>query len=137
MMKSLLKYILVCLTAVFSVSCIENDLSYPDAPAWFTSLSLEGQKTVTIDDASCTIDVVMGETADMSHVRVLDYSLTDDAEVVGGMPVYLDFTDTVQLTLRVYEDYVWTIKASQPVERYIRCDNQVGDAQIDADENGA
>lgn len=137
MMKSFLKYILVCLMAIFSVSCIENDLSYPDAPAWFTSLSLEGQKTVTIDNASCTIDVVMGETADMNHVRVLDYSLTDDAEVVGGMPVYLDLTDTVQLTLRVYEDYVWTIKASQPVERYIRCDNQVGEAQIDADEKVA
>lgn len=137
MMKSFMKYVITALAIMLSVSCIENDISYPDAPAWFTSLDLEGQRTVIIDNASCTIDVVMGESADMSHVKVLGYTLTDDAEVVGGMPEYLDLTDTVQLTLRVYEDYEWTITASQPFERYIRCDNQVGEAEIYVDEKVA
>lgn len=137
MMKSFMKYVITALATMLSVSCIENDISYPDAPAWFTSLELEGQRTVIIDNASCTIDVVMGESADMSHVKVLGYTLTDGAEVVGGMPEYLDLTDTVQLTLRVYEDYEWTITASQPFERYIRCDNQVGEAEIYVDEKVA
>lgn len=136
-MKNMFRNIILGLIAITAVSCIENDLSYPDVTVTFTSFEVEGQKSVAIDDASRTIDIVMGENADMSRVKVLGYSLTNDGEVVGGMPEYLDLTDTVRLTVRVYEDDVWTIKASQPVERYIRCDNQIGDAEIDADEKVA
>lgn len=136
-MRKMFRNIILGLIAIVVVSCIENDLSYPDVTVTFTSFEVEGQKSVAIDDASRTIDIVMGESADMSRVKVLGYSLTNDGEVVGGMPEFLDLTDTVRLTVRVYEDYVWTIKASQPVERYIRCDNQIGDAEIDADEKVA
>lgn len=136
-MKNMFRNIILVLIAITAVSCIENDLSYPDVTVTFTSFEVEGQKSVAIDDASRTIDIVMGENADMSRVKALGYSLTNDGEVVGGMPEYLDLTDTVRLTVRVYEDDVWTIKASQPVERYIRCDNQIGDAEIDADEKVA
>lgn len=136
-MKKMFRNIILVLIAITAVSCIENDLSYPDVTVTFTSFEVEGQKSVAIDEASRTIDIVMGENADMSRVKVLGYSLTNDGEVVGGMPEYLDLTDTVRLTVRVYEDDVWTIKASQPVERYIRCDNQIGDAEIDADEKVA
>lgn len=136
-MRKMFRNIILGLIATVAVSCIENDLSYPDVTVTFTSFEVEGQKSVAIDDASRTIDIVMGESADMSRVKVLGYSLTNDGEVVGGMPEFLDLTDTVRLTVRVYEDYVWTIKASQPVERYIRCDNQIGDAEIDADEKVA
>lgn len=136
-MRIMFRNIILGLIAIVAVSCIENDLSYPDVTVTFTSFEVEGQKSVAIDDASRTIDIVMGESADMSRVKVLGYSLTNDGEVVGGMPEFLDLTDTVRLTVRVYEDYIWTIKASQPVERYIRCDNQIGDAEIDADEKVA
>lgn len=136
-MRKMFRNIILGLIAIVAVSCIENDLSYPDVTVTFTSFEVEGQKSVAIDDAFRTIDIVMGESADMSRVKVLGYSLTNDGEVVGGMPEFLDLTDTVRLTVRVYEDYVWTIKASQPVERYIRCDNQIGDAEIDADEKVA
>lgn len=136
-MRKMFRNIILGLIAIVAVSCIENDLSYPDVTVTFTSFEVEGQKSVAIDDASRTIDIVMGESADMSRVKVLGYSLTNDGEVVGGMPEFLDLTDTVRLTVRVYEDDVWTIKASQPVERYIRCDNQIGDAEIDADEKVA
>lgn len=136
-MKNMFRNIILVLIAITAISCIENDLSYPDVTVTFTSFEVEGQKSVAIDEDSRTIDIVMGENADMSRVKVLGYSLTNDGEVVGGMPEYLDLTDTVRLTVRVYEDDVWTIKASQPVERYIRCDNQIGDAEIDADEKVA
>jgi hypothetical protein len=68
---------------------------------------------------------------------VIAYSVSGNAEVVDGMPEYLDLRDSLQLTLRLYEDYVWTIKASQPIERYIRCDNQVGETVFDVDEKVA
>lgn len=136
-MKNMIRHILFCLIVMTAVSCIENDLSYPDVTVTFTSFEVEGQKSVSIDDASRTIDIVMGESADMSEVKVIAYSVSGNAEVVDGMPEYLDLRDPLQLTLRLYEDYVWTIKASQPIERYIRCDNQAGETVFDVDEKVA
>lgn len=136
-MRKVIAYMTMCLTVLMMASCIENDLSYPQVSVAFTSFEVEGQKSVTIDDASRTIDIVMGEAADMSEVKVVGFSVSNDAEVVGGMPEYLDLRDTLQLTLHLYEDHVWTIKASQPIERYIRCDNQVGEAVLDVDEKTA
>lgn len=136
-MRRVIAYMTMCISVLMMVSCIENDLSYPQVSVAFTSFEVEGQKSVTIDDASRTIDIVMGESADMSEVKVLGFSVSNGAEVVGGMPEYLDLRDSLQLTLHLYEDYVWTIKAVQPIERYIRCDNQVGDAVFDLEEKTA
>ncbi len=137
MAKFFLKYVFFLFVALLASSCIENDLSYPYAPGDITSLVLEGQKSVAIDNETRTVEVVMGESADMSSVKVVECSFSNNAQVVGGMPDYLDFTQPVVLVLRVYQDYEWTIRAVQPVERYIRCDNQVGEAMIDAVEKTA
>lgn len=136
-MRRVIAYMTMCISVLMMVSCIENDLSYPQVSVAFTSFEVEGQKSVTIDDASRTIDIVMGESADMSEVKVLGFSVSNGAEVVGGMPEYLDLRDSLQLTLHLYEDYLWTIKAVQPIERYIRCDNQFGDAVFDLEEKTA
>lgn len=131
-MRSLIKYLLCLFSALVFTSCIENDLSYPVAIAEFMSLELEGQKTVTIDKENRKIEIVMGENVDMTNVKVLSYSLSEGSEILGGMPEVLDFTDTVKLELKIYETFEWTIVATQPIERYIRCDNQIGDAFLDA-----
>ncbi len=130
-MRMILKYALLCLTALMMVSCIENDLSYPEAVPEVTAFEVEGQKSVSIDNEARTIAVVMGENADMANAPVKGFEFTHNAEVVGGMPEYLDLRKPVTLTLRVYEDYEWTVTATQPIERYIRCDNQVGEPDID------
>ncbi len=132
-MSRILKYALLCLSLLMSASCIKNDLSYPEAVPEVTSFEVEGQKSVTIDNETRTIDIVMGEVADMSNVKVDSYSFTHDAQVVGGMPEYLDLRESVTMTLHVYEDFVWTINATQPIERYIRCENQIGEAVLDMD----
>lgn len=131
-MKKLITYLLIIISMAGLVSCIENDLSYPEAIAEFTSFSVEGQKEVKIDKENRRIEIVMGETADMSNVKVTGYSCSDMTEIIGGMPEYLDLRDSLTFVLRIYEDFEWTIKAEQPIERYIRCDNQIGDAIIDA-----
>ncbi len=131
MMKSLLKYVFLCLSVLTAVSCIENDLSYPDVVAEITAFEVEGQESVTIDNAAGTVDIVMGETADMKNVKVKKFEFTAGAELIGEMPEYLDLRDSVTFTLRVYEDFVWTVRAVQPIERYVRCDNQVGEAAFD------
>lgn len=125
--------LLLCVT-----SCIENDLSYPYVQVGITAFEVEGQKSVTIDSDKKNVSIVMGESADLGHVRVLRADVTEKAEIAGGLPEYLDLRDTVSIVLRLYEeDHVWTVSAEQPVERYIRCDNQVGEAVLDIDEKTA
>ncbi len=136
-MKNILKHMFMALAAVLSVSCIENDLSYPYAPADILSFAVEGQKSVTIDNAARTIDIVLGETVDISSVKVLECSITEGAEIVGGMPDYMDLSSEVTLVLRIYKDYVWKIRTVQPIERYIRCENQIGEAVLDLEEKTA
>ncbi len=134
-MRKYIKYIIVCLIALATVSCIENDLSYPYVEAAFSSLELEGQKSVTIDSEKRTVEIVMGENASMSKVKVISYELTNGAHVVGGMPEYLDLRDSLVITLSKYENFEWTLKATRPIARYINCENQVGEAVFDLDMN--
>lgn len=125
------RHILIVFLLLGFVSCIENDLSYPDVVTEITGFAVEGQKGVTIDKSARSVSIVLEETADMTDLKVLDCTLSNGGEVVGGIPERLDLTDTVNITLRLYEETVWTISATQPIERYIRCDNQVGEAEID------
>lgn len=130
-MKRIVAYFMSMLALFMINSCIENDLSYPEMIPELLSLELEGQKSVTIDRDSSLVKVVMGESADMSKVKVLSYSTAHDAEVVGGMPDCLDLTDTVKIVLRIYSDVEWKISAVQPIDRHIRCSNQAGLPDID------
>lgn len=129
--KQLRNIIMLMMSMAAAVSCIENDLSYPDVTAEIVGFEVEGQKSVSIDKDSRTISIVMGETADLSDVKVLSCTLSDKTVVVGGVPTNIDLTHPVTLTIHMYEDIVWTITATQPIERYIRCDGQVGEADID------
>jgi hypothetical protein len=131
MMRRFFRNIIIALSVLGFTSCIENDLSYPDVTAEFTGFTVEGQKSVTIDKEARTISIVMGETADLADVKVISYTLSAKTEVVGGVPETLDLTKPVTMTIRLYADYEWTITATQPIERYIRCENQVGEAEID------
>ncbi len=137
MMKMILKHALVVFAALLAVSCVENDLSYPNVTADFTSFEVEGQKTVNIDPASRTVEIVLNETADISRLKVLGYTMTEGASVVGDMPDYLDLSSPVQVVLRVYKNFEWTIKAVQTIERYIKVDNQVGEGIIDPETKSA
>ena len=130
-MKKLISYFVMVFSVIMIHSCIENDLSYPALEPEFLSLELDGQKSLTIDKEASLIKVVMGETADLAKVKVLSYTAAHDAEVVGGMPEYLDLTDTVSLVLRIYKDVEWKIAATQPIDRHVICENQAGDPDID------
>ena len=50
-MRKMFRNIILGLIAIVAVSCIENDLSYPDVTVTFTSFEVEGQKSVAIDCA--------------------------------------------------------------------------------------
>lgn len=128
------RYLLAVLSVISLHSClIENDMSYPRVLAEFTAFGVDGQESVTINTQDRTISVVLSETADISALKITDIGFTD---MVICHPMLkpgdiIDLSEPLKVTLSIYQDYEWTISATQPIERYVRCTGQVGDAEID------
>ena len=118
------------------VSCIDNPLSYPRDVAQITAFEVVGQKSVTIDPENFTVNVVLKETADIDSIVVSRYEFTESATPDIELPQMLDLRDTVKIAYTTYPDqvYVWKIVTTQPINRYVQCDNMVGDAEFDLNE---
>lgn len=127
-----LRLILALLLILVLPSCLfENDLSYPKLSADILSFSAEGQVAVNIDKEARTVTVEFAETVDMSRVCVNDITVSEDAELVDGVPHYLDFTEPFTMIVKTYEETTWTFIGLQPIHRYINVENQVGEAEFD------
>lgn len=121
-----------CILASMQSCLIDNDMSYPRTRANITAFEVEGQKSVTIDENTRTVTIELDEVADISAVKVMSAAMTDGASCP-DFPVpgtVLDLTHPKKFVLSIYQDYEWTVSASQNIERYVRCDNQAGDASF-------
>ena len=129
------KYIILLFIVMGTVSsCLfENDIDYPLVDSDILAFNVQGQKAAHINKSDRTVHVVLEETADIRNVRILSAELSESAQIVGGMPAYVDFTDTLYLNVKVYEDAIWKVYATQPIERYVKIENQIGDAEIDVE----
>lgn len=130
----LFRYI-YCLIAIIAVqSClIDNDMSYPRIYADILTFEVEGQKSVSIDSKSRTVSVVLSETAEIGHLLVRDITFSEGVTSVDNgisKDTYIDLSSPVTMVLHTYQDYTWTISATQPIERYVTVENQVGKAAI-------
>ena len=131
-----MKKIGILLLIAFScASCIENPLAYPRVKADITAFEVKGQKSVSIDADKMIVNIVLTETADMDSVYVTKYEYSQDAQPSYDLPALLDLTQPVKIAYTTYPDqtYEWTITATQPIERYVKCDNMVDEAEIDAE----
>ena len=130
-MKRIFTYLMIALVLSMSSCLFENDMSYPDIPADIIAFEVEGQKSVNIDTEKRTVEIVLNEVVDMSYLKVENIQVSEEAEIVGGIPEHLDLTDTLELNVRTYVDNIWTVTATQPIARYITVENQVGEAELD------
>ena len=132
------RYIVYIMTAVMlmTVSCIENPLSYPRKKADITAFSVEGQKSVSIDAENMIVNVVLKETADLDKVTVTSYAFSEGAVPSMELPEVLDLTEPVKIAYTTYPDqtYEWTIQATQPIDRYVKCDNMLDEPVFDLQE---
>lgn len=120
----------VCSLTLLS-SCIENDLSVPTVVSDFVTFEVEGQEEVTIDAQTRTVTIILDEVTDIANVKLIGYSVSNGGTLLNPLPEYLDLSSPIEVILHTYRDFKWTISAVQPIDRYIRCDNQVGEAEID------
>lgn len=159
-MQALYKHILALLlpSLLFLSSCaIRDDFPLPLRLSQITSFEVEGQcdasghgtGSAVINNDDCTIDVYVSDTVDIRRLWVKSLTASKNATITvdpdaSTMPipehgvdsttvgkVYVDFTNPVELTLHTYQEYKWTIRVHQIINREVSVSGQVGPAIID------
>lgn len=115
---------------------MKNTLSYPRVKGEILAFEVAGQKSVTIDSENMIVDIVLDETAEEDSLKLLKYEYSEMATPDIELPEVLDLRDSIKVVFTTYPDqsYEWTIRATRPVERYVQCDDMVGDPIINPEE---
>lgn len=111
--------------------CIKNDLDYPRVLGNIVEFTVEGQKNVKINSANRTVLFDLEETADIKKLKILKVQLSDGASFDTELQEFIDLSKPKKIIINTYQNYDWTISAVQNIDRYVKCDNQIGDAKFD------
>jgi hypothetical protein len=113
-------------------------MSYPRLQGRITAFAVEGQKSVTINDETQRVDVLLEETAEIGSLKVLEFALSEVATTEDAPGQTIDLSDPYRILLKTYpgQEYQWTIAASQPIVRYVRCSGLI-DAVFNAENQTA
>lgn len=157
----LYKLIFCLLNGIILSSCIENDIPYPIIAGDIQSMEVEGQisvngaNAVTINKTNYTVSITVNDSVDLTKLKIKRLTVSGGASLVvdsavcvnyakfpkngfaslDSLPVSantrMNFTKTIPMILRTYQDYIWKVKVTQHYDRAILVRNQVGDPVID------
>lgn len=114
--------------------CIKNDIPFARIPLSITALKVEGQVgNTSFSEKDRTATVTLAETVNPKTVKIDTIGYTDKAVAALSSGDVIDLTSDVEVTLSLYQDYVWKIVRNQPVVRRLTVSNQVGNAVFDED----
>ena len=119
----------ICLLLGIQVcsSCIENDIPYPIIPAQILTFEVDGQLgAATIDNGTRTVTIAVAETVNLKKVTVKQCTVTDGVEAPLNAETVIDLSSPKSYTLSLYQDYQWTIQATQKINRVFSVNKQVG-----------
>ncbi len=130
------RFLLISSFAAFLLtSCVKNDIPYPTVVPHILSLTVDGVGEIgqeSISQTSRTVTISLGETVDLENVRITGCEIDVEnvrlsQEIIGKH----DLSEPFSVVLSTYQNYLWTIAASRPIERYFTVDGQVGATFID------
>ena len=125
---------MLLLLAAVLCGCIKNDIPFARIPLSITALKVEGQiGTTSFSEKDRTATVTLAETVNPKKVKIDSIGYTDKAVAALSSGDVIDLTSDVEVTLSLYQDYVWKIVRNQPVARRLTVSNQVGNAVFDED----
>ena len=129
----MIRKILMCAAVMLAMtSCLKNDLPYPVIEAGFLSMVAEDEAGASVIDVeNRVVTLNMAEYADLKKVNIESYSITEGAHLSQSITEGIDLTTPMKVTVTLYQDYDWTIMASQSIERYFTVEGQVGQSVID------
>lgn len=125
---------MLLLLAAVLCGCIKNDIPFARIPLSITALKVEGEiGTTSFSEKDRTATVTLAETVNPKKVKIDSIGYTDKAVAALSSGDVIDLTNDVEVTLSLYQDYVWKIMRNQPIERRLTVSNQVGNAVFDED----
>lgn len=156
MVRKILKFSIFSILSLAVCSCVKNDLPYPYIESVIEEIGVYDMKgEPTIDAVSNTVNITVGELADVSKLQITKLMVSEDAEIIpdksacasfdqfptksfgsldelpANANTVVNFTNTVRFVLKTYQDHVWNIKVKQEVDRVVEVEKQVGSALID------
>lgn len=125
--------ILLGAATMLLAGCIKNDIPYARIQANILEIEAKGQSAgAVIDTLNLSVNFYFPEQTDISAVEIASYKVAEGVSVVGdSLDRVLDMSEPVNITLRLYQDYQWTLIANQTIERYFTFANQIGTSTID------
>lgn len=118
--------------AISFAGCIKNDIPYPVVEIAIQDIAAEGlDGSPQIDLAKRTVTLPLLETTDIRNVDITQVKITDGGTSSVAFPGIFDLRTPLYTTLSLYQDYLWSIVATQTIERYFNVRKQVGAATID------
>lgn len=127
---------IVVLLLLLPIGCIENDVPYPYVKLFISNVEVEGQigNAVIVNDEQ-TVTVTLMDTVNLKQVHIHKVSVTDGGHSSLPDDTLIDLTSPYPVTLSLYQDYHWTLKAVQDIGRVFRIEGQVGSATFDPDQH--
>ena len=143
-MRRLFRTVLPCVLAALA-ACIKNDIPYPLVELRIADIEGEGFSVSENNPALREITLRLDERTDIRNVRidkatydaVIHSVKLDKEEVLGRMRRSQELVGTFDMytpiytTLSLYQDYEWTVRAEQTIERRFAVAGQIGASQID------
>ena len=128
-MNRIIRILLVILSAA-AAGCIENNIPYPVVE--LEILGVEGKGfTASVDRINRRVVLTLDETTDISRVKIDKAYFTENARTSTELTGVQDLRRPIEVTLSLYQDYVWTITAEQEIERYFTVEGQIGQTVFD------
>ena len=131
--------------AALLASCIHNDIPYPVVELRIASVEGQGFSVSENNVTSRTVTLSLDEATDIRNVRIdaVGYDAVihsiqlDKEEVLQQIRSSRELTGTFDLrspiytTLSLYQDYEWTIRATQTIKRRFSVTGQIGATEIE------
>lgn len=117
------------LSVCLLTACLENDFPYPTVKLYVTGLIVEGQvgnAVISNDDKTVTVEVA--DTVNLRKVHIQSLEVTEGGSASIPSDTVVDLSKPLSITLSLYQDYLWTIKATQTIERLFSVEGQIGQA---------
>ncbi len=126
-----MRRLMLCLSVCLLAACIQNDLPYPTVKLYITGMTVEGQVgSAVISNEERKVTLELEETVNPHQVKVQTLEMTEGGTATIGPDSIVDLTKPLQVTLSLYQDYVWTIEANQTIARTFTVTGQVGQAKF-------
>lgn len=146
-MTRYLKTAFAATAALLAASCISNDIPYPVVELRIANVEGEGFSVSENNVTSRVVTLTLDEATDIRNVKIdaVTYDAVvhsielNKAELLDQVRSSQELTGTFNLlspiytTLSLYQDYDWTIRAVQTIERRFSVTGQIGATEIDTE----